>query len=270
MLSFKEFLEEKLITFNKKAYPKFGNIVILAGGAGSGKGFILSKLIGIEGKVLNVDDLKEMKNLDKTKLAKQIYADTGIDIGKLNTKNQDDTATLHMVLKKYIKSIHSNFLKSVSMSDPRRLQNIIFDVTLKDMDKFSDISNIAQQYGYDRQNIHLVWIINDVKIAQTQNKTRSRVVADDILVKTHKGAARTMRDILNMGDNLSKYINGDIWLAFNNKEEGDTVYAKSASSAGGYILTANTIKIKNAGTPGLNDITKDIGSKIFKYTGEKF
>lgn len=30
-------LQEALITFGGKAYPKFGNIVILAGGAGSGK-----------------------------------------------------------------------------------------------------------------------------------------------------------------------------------------------------------------------------------------
>ena len=33
-------LQEALITFGGKPYPKFGNIVILAGGAGSGKGFI--------------------------------------------------------------------------------------------------------------------------------------------------------------------------------------------------------------------------------------
>ena len=33
-------LIEKLITFGGKAYPKFGNVVIMAGGAGSGKGFV--------------------------------------------------------------------------------------------------------------------------------------------------------------------------------------------------------------------------------------
>ena len=32
-----EELMEKLITFGGSAYPKFGNIVIMAGGAGSGK-----------------------------------------------------------------------------------------------------------------------------------------------------------------------------------------------------------------------------------------
>ena len=41
-----EVLLEKLITFGGKAYPKFGNIVIMAGGAGSGKGFVKDKLVG--------------------------------------------------------------------------------------------------------------------------------------------------------------------------------------------------------------------------------
>ena len=38
MKSFKDFtsLDEALITFGGKAYPKFGQVVILAGGAGSG------------------------------------------------------------------------------------------------------------------------------------------------------------------------------------------------------------------------------------------
>lgn len=34
MLSFNQYLEEKLITFNKSAYPKFNTVVIMAGGAG--------------------------------------------------------------------------------------------------------------------------------------------------------------------------------------------------------------------------------------------
>lgn len=36
-------LQEKLITFGKKAYPKFGNVVILAGGAGCFEGETLVK-----------------------------------------------------------------------------------------------------------------------------------------------------------------------------------------------------------------------------------
>ena len=41
MKTFKEFLEERALNIGNKSvsYPKFGNILILAGGAGSGKGF---------------------------------------------------------------------------------------------------------------------------------------------------------------------------------------------------------------------------------------
>lgn len=62
MKSFKEYLTEeyelimeKLITFGGKAYPRSGNIVIMAGGAGSGKGFVKDRLIGLEGYTFDVD-----------------------------------------------------------------------------------------------------------------------------------------------------------------------------------------------------------------------
>lgn len=59
MKSFKEFmLDEKLMIFGKKAYPQFNNVLILAGGAASGKGFVTQKLIGMEGVVLDVDRVK--------------------------------------------------------------------------------------------------------------------------------------------------------------------------------------------------------------------
>jgi len=83
MLGFKEFLLEKLVTFGNKAYPKFGNIVILAGGAGSGKGFVSSNLLGIEGITFDVDKLKEMSQ-GSTKFAAEVKRQTGIDIKKLN------------------------------------------------------------------------------------------------------------------------------------------------------------------------------------------
>jgi ABC-type uncharacterized transport system YnjBCD ATPase subunit len=68
-----EALMEKLITFGGKAYPKYGNIVVMAGGAGSGKGFILSNLVGVEGKVFDVDELKTLAS--KTPAIKKRVAD---------------------------------------------------------------------------------------------------------------------------------------------------------------------------------------------------
>jgi hypothetical protein len=62
MKTVSQFISEALITFGKSAYPKFGNIVILAGGAGSGKGFQKNNLLGIEGTNIDVDAIKELAN----------------------------------------------------------------------------------------------------------------------------------------------------------------------------------------------------------------
>ena len=50
-------VNEKLLTLGGVAYPKFGNGLILAGGGGSGKGWNYSHLLGIDGKIINVDDI---------------------------------------------------------------------------------------------------------------------------------------------------------------------------------------------------------------------
>jgi hypothetical protein len=55
-----DILLEKLITFGGQAYPNFGNVVIMAGGAGSGKGFVKDNLVGMEGFVFDVDELKTL------------------------------------------------------------------------------------------------------------------------------------------------------------------------------------------------------------------
>lgn len=43
-----QILDEKLITFAGKAYPKFGNVVIMAGGAGSGRDSSRAILLGLK------------------------------------------------------------------------------------------------------------------------------------------------------------------------------------------------------------------------------
>ena len=48
-----------LITIGGRAYPNYGQVLMLAGGAGSGKGFQLQNVIGLRGKVLDVDNFKK-------------------------------------------------------------------------------------------------------------------------------------------------------------------------------------------------------------------
>lgn len=266
MKTYKEYLEEALITFGPKAYPKFGNIVILAGGAGSGKGFVLSNLLGIEGKVLDVDHLKKMA-MGSVKFAKKVKDETGYDMKNMDLKKPDNVSIIHQLLSTEYgldKKVHKTLFKSIVDRPSDRKPNIIFDVTLKNITKLHNTVKEIELLGYDKKNIHIVWVVNDVAVAQAQNKQRNRIVPEDILMDTHKGAARTMADIINMGDDIKKYMDGSITLAFN-KVGVDSDMEKS-SRGGSYIKKTNYVTVKEPGKSiNKKDITNKIKAKILSY-----
>lgn len=81
MYNFKEFLQEKLITFTRRAggIPKSENVVFLAGGAGSGKGVVSNNLLGIDAMQFNVDDLKQLAIINPN-VVKRLKDRTGVDV----------------------------------------------------------------------------------------------------------------------------------------------------------------------------------------------
>src|SRR5210317_2431961 len=99
-----ETLLEKLITFGGKAYPKYGNIVLMAGGAGSGKGFVLGNLVGVEGKVLDVDALKTLASKTPA-IQKRVKDQMGVDLAGLanNLKDPENVSKLHGILGDFLK-----------------------------------------------------------------------------------------------------------------------------------------------------------------------
>ena len=54
--------EDKVVKFDGEVYPNFGWCVMLMGGGGSGKGSAYEKLVPIQGRYMNIDDLKENPN----------------------------------------------------------------------------------------------------------------------------------------------------------------------------------------------------------------
>ena len=276
MYSFKSFceqvleLDEALVTFGKKAYPKFGQIVILAGGAGSGKGFVLSNLLGIEGNVLDVDALKALA-IGSNKFAARVKDETGVDLANLNLREPDNVKTLHDILANVYGITKSNqqrvFSSALAAPDDRK-PNLIFDVTLKDIKKLDDITRNAVNLGYDKKNIHVVWVLNDIEMAKQQNLERDRVVPADILLSTHEGVALTMAKLMNMGSSLTSYLDGDMYIVFNKKGE-DTITIESPSG-GAYILSANYLQIKKQGKKvmGKSELSDEIRNKIRDYTPE--
>jgi predicted kinase len=266
MKQFKEFLVEKLVTFGGKAYPKFGNVVILQGGAGSGKGFIKNKLLGIDGWSFDVDELKDFI-LHSEIFHKRIKDDMGIDVKTLDLKNPDDVALLHSITKKY--KLDSKFKKTeyqtISMAHPDRKPNLIFDITAKDIKSIAKISDAVTKLGYDKKNIHIVWVLDAVEMAVQKNKNRDRHVPEDILIQTHEFASLTAKKLMSMGNDIKKYMDGDYWIVFN-KVGVDSTLVKS-NKGGDYIKEAFYVKIKEQGKAPMNPkkFTKQLLMKIRDY-----
>ena len=145
--------------------------------------------------------------------------------------------------------------------------NVIFDVTLKDLRKLQNITRMAEAVGYEKKNVHIVWVINDIEIAKVQNldPKRGRVVPVEILVNTHRGASQTMLDIMKMGTALKKYMDGDIVFAFN-KINVDSDLQKS-KAGGSFIKKADYFYVKRSGKPAtkFSDIGDNILKKIQSY-----
>ena len=264
-----EILMEKLITFGGQAYPNYGHIVLMAGGAGSGKGFVLSNLVGLEGKVFDVDELKTLASKTPA-IKRRVAQELGVDLEDLasNLKNPENVGKLHDIMGDYLqidKRKERAFYRGVLAAPEDRKPNIIFDMTLKSLDKLDKIAKDAAKLGYDKKNIHIVWVVNDIEVAKQQNLKRSRTVPSEILVNTHRGAANTMGDIINMGNRLKKYIDGDIVFAFN-KVGVDANLVKSGKG-GSYVKDANYFYVKRAGKAptSVDKLDKEIRAKIKAY-----
>ena len=265
-LLFEKELNEVLITVGKKPYPLSGNVVILAGGAASGKGFVKDKLLAIEGINCDVDAIKELA-LKSELISARAKKEYGIDFSKMDLKNPDDVSRLHSLLTdmKVLDKHRIATYMGVLVADPERKPNIIFDVTLKDITKLNNLTADVSILGYAKENIHIVWVVNDVKVALIQNKERKRVVSDDILIDTHEGASLTMKKIIDMGDSLKKYMDGSIILAFNKR--GVDITVKKSDNGGMYIDKATYVVVKTPGNP-VDDqkITDEVVDKIREYT----
>jgi len=281
-------LTEALITFGKRAYPRFGHIVIMAGGAASGKGFVKNKLLGIEGRSFDVDELK--KAVSKAPLlVKRAQEEFGMDIKdiikRLSENDGEFTAKLHFLVSDYLKvdsRVKSTLWTSVLLAPKEKKPNLIFDVTLKNLKKLQEISYHAEQAGYDKKNIHIVWVVNDIHVALKQNRdvNRGRVVPEEILMDTHKGASMTMKTILDMDHTLQKYMDGSIYFAFNKiGVDSEAVIRKDKSGKlekgrfGGEKITinkANYLKMKDVGKPptASSKLSNELKMKISSYTPE--
>lgn len=204
-------LNEKLIVFRNKR-SKYGRVIFLAGGAASGKDFALLNFMDVSkttDKIRDVDALKvAFLKLDKLK---KRYP----EIRNLNLRNPDDVFKLHMFVKDMGVNDKSLDLLLQDLRG-RTLPNLVFNITLKNRDDVDKVIPRLIEVGYDPKDIHLVWVLTNFAVAVKANRKRERVVPEDVLLKTHEGASRTMFDIIK--GNVPKNLDGEIYVINNNRE----------------------------------------------------
>lgn len=269
-------LEEALIQLANQKDSHFGQVVILAGGAGSGKGTILKNLLDIKGKVFDVDELKSwMTRIPEWRKELQ-KALPGVDLDAKNfLSTPENVAAAHNVAKNVL-GIEGRQKKvifdSIALADPTRKPNMIFDVTLKEIRKFDDIVKSVTAAGYQKQNIHIVWVLSKLDAAIKNNKGRDRIVPDDILLDTHNGAADTVAEIIQQGSSLQGKIDGNIVVVFNTfikfgSPDNDVQMHQKEVAPGKtvqYVTKALYVFLKKRGHPvlRLTEIKKELRQKI--------
>ena len=212
-------LEEKLIVYG--GGKKYGQIVFLAGGAGSGKGFASEKFM--QKDLFRVRDVDEWKKaFIKLSADMKRYS----ELKGLNLRNPDDVFKLHMAVKKM--GIKGRSLQLLLRDvRPDRLPNIMFDITFKDTDEIDEAMPMLLRAGYQPRDIHITWVLTNYHIAVKQNKERDRVVPDDIMISTHTGAATSMYNVIK--GNLPRGVDGQVNIVLNNRN--NTVMFKSSDFA---------------------------------------
>ncbi len=231
-----EQLDEKLMVYNNR--KPYGQVVFLAGGAGSGKGFASKHFLDREMfKVRDVDKMKKqlqiLNRLGKLdidgilkKYGKNIPASEienirsiqaqGFQLRNLNLKQPNHVTALHMLVKAM--GIKDSSLETllVGKNNPETLPNIMFDITAKKVTDISGVIPKLEKAGYKSENIHLTWVLTNFVTAMENNKTRERMVPEDTLLKTHEGASNTVWGLVTKA--MPKGLNGRVDVILNNPE----------------------------------------------------
>ena len=229
-------LVEKQILYNNGA--KYGQIVFLAGGAGSGKGFAVQHFMqGSEFKIRDVDELKiafqkldalgkfttqdlldkygdKISERDKDLIKKELI-DKKLRMNQLDLKTPTHVYILHVLVRATdVKNKTLDLM--LAGAEKGQLPNLIFDSTFKEVEDMTNVLPKLFEAGYEPKNIHVSWVLTNYQIAIKNNKSRARVVPEDILLATHAGAAQTVYNLVTTA--MPPTVQGGIYVILNNPE----------------------------------------------------
>ena len=271
-------LVEKQILYNNGA--KYGQIVFLAGGAGSGKGFAIKHFMqGSEFKIRDVDELKiafqkldalgkfttqnlldkygdKISDKDKELIQRELI-DKNLKMGQLNLKTPTHVYILHVLIRATdVKNKTLDLM--LAGAEKGQLPNLIFDSTFKEVSDMTDVLPKLFAAGYEPKNIHVSWVLTNYQIAIKNNKSRARVVPEDILLATHAGAAQTVYNLVTTA--MPPTVQGGIYVILNNPE--NTIFIVDPQTGKAYkdkkgnpvIKDFKYLTLKEPGKPAKKEI----------------
>lgn len=260
---YEKFLEEgKVVTFDGKTNPSEGWIVVMAGGSGAGKGFVLKTLVPISGKKLDPDQLKPYMikkgsaitdNIIKFNDGSEInLEDRGI-YPPYDLSNPDFVRLIHEhpLTKRLKKAQKDTLYKSVASSDSRRRPNIIFDMTLDELSKLENIISTYKPMGY---KIAVVYVFTPIDVAIEQNEKRTRTVPKDILLEIHRNVYKTLPKLLSSPEIESNV--DDIWIVQQLKVDTEDRYDVLK------YIEANNVTRLEKGADGLRELEDELADFV--------
>lgn len=239
LTDYRSFLSEKQI--QPAQGKKFGNIVVLGGGPGSGKNWVVNNITDIPNRyrVIDVDTIVEMaakfnppvfeKNFAKF-IQNEYPAIVSSDLLEL-LKNQGligftktDKTFVSGVLRKFIDdmglktSLLTNTLKAATGNNK---PNIAFNGTMRHLRSILIELNLLEQFGYTiEKSVDFVMVVTPEKQAienvEKRNKG-SRVVGKEFAIRARNDFNNNLLELLEGNSILSPFVR-NIYVVFNAKE----------------------------------------------------
>lgn len=247
-----ELLDEgSYIAFGGQANPPYGWSVCLAGGPGSGKGFVGQEYMLLDFKSFDVDELK--KKFNKAIKNPNSKFKKYTDKDNYDFSNSEDVSTLHGIVKQ---QGWNDKIQSTVLNNNNYLPNVVFDVTGDDVRKLIKNAKTTKELGY---NTALVWVVTNREEAMVRNVLRDRTVGDAIFHTKHNTINRELYKFITT--NAGNYFD-ECWIVFNSN-----AHAGGNSEEAKWLSTHRIIKLKKVGS-AFKPTNKEF-VRIFMTLGEQ-
>ena len=170
--------------------PHIFKAIFLAGGPGSGKGFVVKNLMGGGStglRVVNSDDVYE-------KLA-SIFKPEPLDLKDPEVVASPQGQDTREKAKRITKARQGNYLDG-------RL-GLIIDGTAKDVDKTKRQKNELEALGYDTM---MVFVNTNMEVAQDRNRKRDRQLPDEMVIKMWHSVQDNLMKFQQLFGNQNFYL----------------------------------------------------------------